>query len=467
MGYRSSWIVATTAFVLGLATQQSALCEDTRLNVLFIAVDDLNDWVGFLGGHPQTKTPNLDRLAEQSMVFENAQCPGVACNPSRAALLSGIAPYRSKMYSNHVEMRSSPLLKDAVMMPRYFSDHGYTSLARGKIFHNATGPGADPQSWDVLSDQKKEKIPVPPNQRTDMTPFKDITIDNKLLFVQKPVIAWKSTLQPKEQTTDYQNAMWAAEWLTDSAEQKTPVPFFLACGIFRPHLPWTVPAEYYARIDLKNTKLPPINEDDFSDIKGGGPSEEYAYAKEHELREEVAWAYLANIAYADDCIGVILDALEKSPYADHTIIVLWSDHGWHVGEKLRYKKSTLWEETARMPLLIKVPGMTPGRTKRPVSLIDLYPTLIELAGLPEKEGLSGRSIVPILKDPEIAWKYPAITSSKSGHSLRTERWRYIKKNNGADELYDHSRDPQEWTNLAVDPKYEAVKNELRQHLPKH
>ncbi|MGJ8642130.1 MAG: sulfatase [Luteolibacter sp.] len=433
------------------------------MNVLMIAVDDLNDWVGFLGGHPQAKTPNLDRLAAQGMVFENAECAAPVCNSSRAALMSGIAPYVSGVYGNTGEMRKSPALKDAVMLPRYFSNHGYTSMVRGKIFHNA---GDDRQSWDILSNHKKDKLSVPKDQLTDMTPFKDLKIDNGLAFRQKPQIAWKGTMQPKELTQDYQNAMWAAQWLTDSAKQKTPIPFFLACGIFRPHLPWTVPAEYYARFDLDSIELPPINDDDFSDLGKGGSTPEYADAIKRNLRKEVVWAYLANIAYADDCIGVILDALEKSHYKDNTVVVLWGDHGWHVGEKLRYKKNTLWEEAARMPFIVKAPGMAPGRSTRPVSLIDIYPTLIELAGIPKKQGLNGRSFVPLIKDPTTEWNYPAITSAGAGnHSLRTERWRYIVRSEGSEELYDHDKDPNEWVNLASNPEYNEVKEQLRKSVP--
>ncbi len=450
---------AITHALASLLLAAAVSAAPQKPNVLFIAIDDLNDWVGFLGGHPQTKTPNLDRLAAQGMVFENAQCAGVACNPSRSALMSGIPPHVSGLYTNHEEMRKNAVLRDAVMIPRYFSDHGYTSLARGKIFHHA---GLDPQSWDIMSDQKKDRIKVPADQLTDMTPYKDIKIDNGLSFVMKPRIEWKSTMQPKELTRDYQNALWAAQWLTDAAEKKIPTPFFLACGIFRPHLPWIVPAEYYARFDLDSIKLPPIKDDDFSDTKGG-PTSEYQEAKEKGLREEVVWAYLANIAYADDCVGVLLDALEKSPYKDNTIVVLWSDHGWHVGEKMRYKKSTLWEETARMPLIVKVPGMAPGRTTRPVNLIDLYPTLIELAGLPQKDGLYGRSFVPVLENPDVEWDHPAVTWSKWGNTLRTERWRYISKKSG-EELYDHANDPNEWTNLAGNAAYAETKAKLKAAL---
>lgn len=445
----SSWVVAP------------AWSANQPMNVLMIAIDDLNDWVGFLGGHPQTQTPNMDRLAAQGLVFENASCSSVCCNPSRSALMSGKNCHTTGLYSNGQHMRENEVLKDAVMIPQYFSKHGYTSLARGKIYHHA---GMDPQSWDILSDQKMDVIAVPKEKQTDMTAYQEMKIDNGLSFVQKPQIAWKSTMQPKELTQDYQNAMWAAQWLTDSADQETPKPFFLACGIFRPHLPWTVPAEYYARFDLDSIELPPINEEDFDDIKGG-PAKEYLEAKEKGLLKEAAWAYLANIAYADDCVGVILDALERSPYKDNTIVVLWSDHGWHVGEKLRYKKSTLWEETARMPLIVKVPGLPVGRSVRPVNLIDLYPTLLDLAGLPEKDGLDGRSFVPVLKNPDVTWDYPGLTCSKWGDSLRSERWRYILRGT-EEELYDHDNDPNEWTNLADHPEYQSVIKKLKKFMPK-
>lgn len=439
---------------------------EKQMNILFIAVDDLNDWVGFLGGHPQAKTPNMDKLASQGMVFENAQCAASVCNPSRAALMSGVAPYASGVYGNGDFMRNSPVLKDWETLPKYLSNHGYTSMARGKIFHHPTGDWADPQSWDLLIEKNNmEQIPV--QKLTDMSPYKKLKISGALGKDSGVPLSWKGTMEPKETTSDYQHALWAAQWLTDSAKEKTPTPFFLACGIFRPHLPWNVPAEYYTRFDLKKTQLPPIKEDDLDDIPGQSPSKEYTYAKENGLREEAAWAYLANCAYADDCVGVVLDALEKSPYRDNTIVVLWGDHGWHLGEKQRYKKFTLWEESARMPLVIKVPGLNPGRTVRPVSLIDLYPTLVELAGVPPKKGLSGRSIVSLLKDPETEWPWPAITTMGQGnHSLRTERWRYIVRKNGSEELYDHDNDPQEWTNLATNPEYAAVKDQLKKFVPK-
>lgn len=461
----------------GLAVTLAApVCRaEQPMNILMIALDDLNDWVGFMDGHPQTLTPNMDRLAAQSMVFENAQCAAPSCNPSRGALMSGIAPHVSGLHSNNQEMRAVPGLKNVVMFPRYLSDHGYTSMVRGKIFHHAD---MDPQTWDIMSNQKKDRFKIPPAQLTDMSPYKHIhekgalfedvvKTDKKGKRKRAGNLFWASTMEPKEMTTDYQNAMWAADWLLDEAEQKTPKPFFLACGIFRPHLPWVVPAEYYAKFDLATIQLPPIKGDDLADTGVSNPSKEYDFAVKHGLRKEAARAYLASINYADECVGVILDALEKSPYKDNTIVVLWGDHGWHLGEKQRYKKFTLWEEAAHMPFIIKVPGLPVGRSKRPVNLLDLYPTLVELAGAPAKEGLSGRSIVPLLKNPDIEWDFPSLTSKGAGNfSLRNERWRYIQRADGFEELYDHETDPQEWTNLADNPEYESVKAAMRAHLPK-
>lgn len=471
------WILSIASALMAisvLAVEQSQ--NDPPMNILMIAVDDLNDWVGFMDGHSQTQTPNMDRLAAESMVFENAQCAAPSCNPSRTALMSGIAPHVSGIYSNIQDMRESPVLKDAIMLPRYFSNHGYTSMVRGKIFHHAD---MDPQTWDIMSNQNKDRLDVPKDQLTDMDPYQHIKADNALFSDTEELkgtktkhrgrsgnLYWRSTMQPKELTKDYQNALWAAKWLTDSADQETPLPFFLACGIFRPHLSWVVPAEYFNRIDLDSIQLPPIKDDDLSDVSGWKPSKEYKHALKHDLRKEAVWAYLASIAYADDCIGVLLDALDKSPYRDNTIIVLWSDHGWHLGEKQRYKKFTLWEEGTHMPFIIKVPGMPAGRSTRPVSLIDLYPTLIDLAGLPSKDGLSGRSIKPLLQDPMIEWDFPALTSlHENDHSLRSERWRYIRYANGTEELYDHKNDPQEWTNQANNPEFKSIKQHLRALLP--
>lgn len=459
-------LVKLSTLVLGVAVTNLSSSfikkpgEEKKLpyNVLFIAIDDLNDWVGFLGGHPQTRTPNMDRLASQGIVFERAYCAAPISNASRAALLTGYRPSSSGIYGNESFMRDSKLLKDAITLPKWLSNNGYYSMVRGKIFHEPNGPWSDPQSWD----------------------FQDSTIGdygktfNKEGFMVNgfplgkvdPNFDWGATNGTLEETSDYLNAKWAANQLSKDYNK----PFFLACGIYKPHLPWFVPKEFYDKFKVEDMILPEVNENDYDDIPSAAlpPSKDYFTVKKYNKQKEPVQAYLACINYADACVGIVLDALAKSKYANNTIIVLWGDHGWHLGEKLRYKKFTLWEEACRMPLIIKVPGMTkPGvRCKSTVNLLDLYPTLTELCSVPGNVNNEGRSIVPLLKDVNKKWDYPTVTTmGQNRHGVRSERWRYIRYQDGSEELYDHSVDSLEWNNLAGNPKYDNIKKELAGIIP--
>jgi len=429
-----------------------------KYNVLFIAIDDLNDWVGFLGGHPQTITPNMDRLAGEGMVFERAYCSAPVSNPSRASLLTGIQPSKSGIYNNNQPFRESPVLKDAITLPRWFSNHGYYSMARGKIFHSPNGPLADPQSWDLLEKTfgGYGETSSEPGKMVNGMPYGSLDAN----------FDWGPTDAKFEETADYLNAKWAAEQLTKDYDK----PFFLACGIFRPHLPWFVPQEFFDKFNPPELILPEINENDYDDIPSSAPkpSKDYFTVKKAGKQQDVIQAYLACINYADACVGTILDALSKSKYANNTIIVLWGDHGWHLGEKLRYKKSTLWDEACRMPLIIKVPGITsPGsRCKATVSLLDIFPTLTELCEIPSNPTNEGRSIVPLLKNPRMRWNYPVITTMGfNRHAIRDERYCYIKYDDGSEELYDHKKDPLEWYNLAKNDKYKKIKKRLEKFVP--
>lgn len=427
-------------------------------NVLFIAIDDLNDWTGFLGGHPQTQTPNMDKLASQGVVFENAYCAASVCNPSRAALMTGFRPSSAGVYGNRDYMRDSEVLKDAITIPQYFSKNGYFTTARGKIFHSANGKWADTISWDVhvnttggYGSAKKEAGFLSngiPTEEAD---------DN---------FDWGPTNAAFEETQDYLTSKWAADQLNQDFEK----PFFIGCGIFRPHLKWHVPQEFFDKFPEKEMILAAVNENDYDDIPSSAlkPDKNYFAAKKYDKQQAAIQAYLACINYADACVGVVLEALAKSKYADNTIVVLWGDHGWHLGEKLRYKKFTLWEEACRMPLIIKVPGLTVAETRcaSPVSLMDLYPTLLELCGLPANQMNEGISIVPLLKDVNTSWNIPALTTmGQNRHTLRNKRWRYTRYQDGAEELYDHETDPMEWTNLANDPQYIHIKNEMAKYFP--
>ena len=435
-----------------------------QYNVLFIAVDDLNDWVGFMDGNQQTQTPHMDNFADKAMVFDNAHCPAPLCSPSRTAVMSGVRPSTSGIYNNSPHFRVSPVLKDILTIPEYFAKHGdYFTSARGKIFHNDTGQLAEKNSWADF----QEMTGITMNNHKNKT--KNMLVNKMPYFNRKQgVLDWGPIDVLFEESSDAQTALWAASELQKNHDR----PFFLACGIYRPHLPWHVPKEYFDKFPIQDILLPNTNANDLDDIpvKGIEMSDgltmkgDYQRIARHEKKREVVQAYLASINYADQCVGLILDALNNSRYKDNTIVILWGDHGWHFGEKLSYRKSKLWEESTRVPLMISVPGITkPGsRSKRAVNLIDIYPTLLDLCDLPFKETNEGRSITSVLKNPNIDWPYPSITTMGYGnHAIRSENWRYIQYEDGTEELYDKRSDPLEWINLASKEQYVDIKQELK------
>jgi arylsulfatase A-like enzyme len=421
-----------------------------------MAIDDLNDWIGCLGGHPDVKTPNLDRLAARGVLFTNAHCSAPACNPSRASLMTGILPSTSGIYHNPDPWRSSPVLKNAVTIPQHFMAHGYSAVGGGKIYH---GGFPDPPSWqDYFPSQQKNKPddPMPPNRPLNGIP-------NTAHFDWGPVDA------PDEEMGDRQVAAWATKQL----QKRHDKPFFLACGFFRPHLPWYVPPKYFDMYPADKVTLPNVNDNDLDDVppigrKMARPEGDHKKVIEHNQWRKAVQAYLASISFTDTCVGRVIDALDASDYADNTIVILWSDHGWHLGEKLHWRKFSLWEEATHNVLMVVAPGVTrPGRRcSRPVTMLDIYPTLIELCNLTPKKELQGKSFLPLLKNPEARWGRPALTThGRENHSLRSERFRYIRYSDGTEELYDHDNDELEWTNLASDPKYAGVKKELVRWLP--
>jgi arylsulfatase A-like enzyme len=448
---------------LSLAQEQAA-----RPNVLFIAVDDLNDWLGCMGGHPQAKTPNLDRLAKSSILFTNAHCAAPACNPSRTAIFTGRSPHRSGVYANGQKMRE--VLPKAELMPKTFARHGYWSAGSGKMLHYFI----DARSWDEYFPKKETEHPFP---RTLYPKKRPVSIPREpWQYVETDWAALDAT--DEEYGGDYLVAKWVGEKLG----QKHNKPFFLACGIYRPHEPWFVPKKYFAPFPLDKIQLPPgYKADDLDDLppegKRRGPNRYFAHIRKHKQWKPAVQGYLASIYFADAMLGRVLDALEKGPNAGNTIVVLWSDHGWHLGEKQHWRKFTLWERATRTPVMFVVPkgisktlaaGTKAGtRVDTPVGLIDLYPTLIDLCGLGENQALEGHSLVPLLANPKAKWNRPALTThGRKNHALRTPRWRYIRYADGGEELYDHNADPNEWINLAGLKKHATVKRELARRLPK-
>ncbi len=450
-------IICSTGCKTNIEVNSETNEDAKKYNILFIAVDDLNDWTGFLGGHPQTQTPNMDKLANQSLVFERAYCAASVCNPSRAAIMSGLKPSTTGVYQNKQKPFDVPIFKNSLMLPQYFSKYGYKTFSKGKIYHT---PNTGNHTWNVWEKNSGSygKKPKVEGYMSNGIPEGEMSAN----------MDWTPTDEDVENTPDYLNAEWAANLLQQDFEN----PFFIACGIFRPHLEWNVPKEFFDKFPLEDIILPSVLETDLNDVTDDSnpqkkPSKEFTTIKKYNKQKEAVQAYLASINYADYCIGNILNALEKSKYKDNTIVVLWGDHGWHLGEKLRYKKFTLWEEACRVPLIVKAPGVTTSgsRTKRTVNLLDLYPTLVDLAGLPENKNTEGHSLVPILKKPNVEWNYPSLTQMGEGrNTIRTEKWRYIRYANNNEELYNHETDSLEWENLANKPEYANIKSDLSKKM---
>ncbi len=467
------------AFILLFAVLTCSAQADDRPNVLFISVDDLNDWVGVLGGHPQVKTPNIDEFARRgSVVFQNAHCPAPICNASRAALLSGFMPSTTGVYNNLQNMRDAALIQQHATLPEYFSKHGYSSLSRGKIFHtHGTANGFDAGQW-AFDQWVNVAANAPVNQEQITSRRRSLIHGQPGLPVQRTTsrgsdITWGPTIGGKEATSDYNTARWAAYQLLFQEHDK---PFFLAVGLSRPHLPFHVPQEFFDLYDPQTFKAPEIREDDLSDILVKGtsrpkhkPNADYLWLKQNGLVDEAARAYAAACSYADACVGLILDALRHSPHSRNTIVVLWSDHGLHLGEKMKFGKATAWQRSTRVPLIIRLPGMTTRQDcSRAVNLVDLFPTPIELCQLPAKPVLDGRSLAPLLKDPTQEWNYPSLTVFGYGDaSVQDERYHYIRYQDETEELYDLQTDPMEWTNLALRMTSEdkRARDRLAQSIP--
>ncbi len=437
-------------------------------NVLFIAIDDLNDWIGCLGGHPQTVTPNLDRLASSGMLFRNAYCPAASCNPSRSAIMSGIPSHRSGLYQNVQKMRE--VMPQAELLPRYFSNHGYWSAGSGKLLHYVI----DPPSWDDYFPDKAKDNPFP---RTFYPEKRPVNLPRAGVWQYVETDWAKLDVTDEEYGGDWLVTQWIGEQLVRQHEK----PFFLACGIYRPHEPWFVPKKYFEPFPLESIQLPPgYKEGDIDDLPRSGQriakNRYFEHIQKHQQWKQGIQAYLASIHYADAMLGRVLDKLESSPVRDDTIVMLWSDHGWHLGEKEHWQKFTGWRVCARVPLLIRVPQGSPGLVQgtspgsvcnRPVSLVDLFGTLTELCGLPSKADIFSRSLVPLLQDPTIDWPHATITQldHPENYAISTERWRYIHYVGGEEELYDIEIDPYEWTNLATDPEHADRLGKIRSLAP--
>ena len=433
---------------------------DQRPNVLLIAVDDLNDWPRMMGVRSDARTPHMDRLASRGTLFSRAYAQAALCGPSRASVMTGLLPSTLEM---HGHVSDQAVIKRArefgvPALHTYFRKHGYETLAVGKIFHQHVPKGSVDQSGG----------------RGSFGPVK------RFVWHQLGTSTdWGAWPEADAETEDAKSAAWAIERLNEPREQ----PFFLMVGFLRPHVPWYVPQKWFDLYpDPDRLKLPPYDPDDWEDIPFAArrtsvfhPAPTTEWASEFNHWRDIIHAYLASVSFVDDQIGKVLQALAASPYADNTLVVLWSDHGYHLGEKGLFQKMTLWERSAHVPLVVAGPGIEPGISRRVVSLVDIYPTLLELARLPPVERLEGRSLVPLIREPGRPWDFPAYTFESAGDAaIQTERYRLIRYADGSLELYDHHTDPHERNNLAapsiqparLPPSAQPLKEALEKEIPR-
>jgi iduronate 2-sulfatase len=436
--------------------------QKAKYNVLFIAVDDLNTDLGAYG-NTFVKSPNIDRLARRGVKFDRAYTQFPLCSPSRSSLLTGQRPDVTKIYELQTHFRQN--LPDIVTLPQLFKNNKYYSARVGKIYHYGV-PGQigtdgldDPISWD-------HKVNPKGRDKTEEALVKNLTPDRGL----GSALAWRATEGTDEEQTDGMVATEAIKLLGEHKDE----PFFLAVGFYRPHSPYVAPQKYFDQYPLANIPLPKEIPGDLDDIPEAAIfTKPPHWGLDEAQRREALRAYYATISFMDAQVGRVLDALDKLKLTDKTIIVLWSDHGYNVGQHGQWMKQSLFENSARVPLIISAPGQSKGKSSgRTVELVDIYPTLAELCGLDPGQKLQGESLAPLLKNPAARWTKPAYTQVRRGQifgrSVRTERFRYTEWDGGKAgvELYDHEKDPNEFTNLAKDPNYVITVGELSALLKK-
>jgi uncharacterized sulfatase len=440
-----------------LAARLAALAQrKPPFNVLLIAVDDLNTRIGCYGD-PVVKTPNIDRLARRGVRFDHAYCNYPLCNPTRTSLLSGRRPEVTRIYDNNTPPRT--YLGDVVFLPEYYKAQGYFTARVGKIAH---GRYEDAVKWDI----SESVAGIPLGWKGGKVPDEDSTKEGQ----GEGKLSWTPTNRPDEKEPDGATARRIAQLITEHKDK----PFFIGCGFHKPHLPWIAPRKYFDMYQVEQIQLPRTPADDRDDIPPLALTRTRGDSEMTDLeRRRAILAYHAATTFMDAQLGVVLDTVDRHKLWDNTVVLLFGDHGWHLYDHLQlWRKMTVFEQAAHAPLIVHAPGKKQDTAcPRLVEFVDIYPTLTELCGLPQAPGMQGKSFVPLLSDPQQAWKkaaYTMVSRGKRGfgRSVRTERYRYTEWNDGKDgvELYDHEVDVNEWTNLAGNAKAAGVQKEMQQLL---
>lgn len=518
----------TTLMACGLVLQAGFAFADDRPNVLFISLDDMNDWIGCYGGHPDAKTPNIDQLAKRGVLFTNAHCVSPICGPSRASVLTGMRPETTGVYHNRGKY--TDYVPDAVTFPEHFRANGYRALAAGKVNHDLGDP--DPKLWNENGpDCGALGTPFIGNELDTLKPRETLAINRGgvevtlpanggLSWIDRPNNKWNSfDWAPLDVSEDEFPDGKIANWAVEQLSKKHSKPLLLAAGFYKPHQPFFAPRKYFEMYNRDKVRLPKTIRDDLSDVSPSGrylATQPWTSATHKTVVQHAAWrdavhAYLATVSFVDALVGEIVTGLDNGPHADNTWIVLWSDHGWSLGEKQHWGKHVPWTECVRVPLIIVPPRNFRSRSRKTsdegentrslatpatfkpgsrcdarVSLLDLYPTLNDIAGLPSpvrrtsqfveedaSDGLGspsyrleGRSLLPLIANPDAEWNEAVVSTIGRGtHSVATDRWRYIRYFDGSEELYDLRSDTEEWTNIASRPEYNDTKHRLATHIP--
>lgn len=473
---------------IAFSCQQTGKRQKIKPNVLFIAVDDMADWAGCMEGHPDAITPNIDKLASHGLLFTNAHCASPICGPSRASVLTGLRPESSQVYHN--QGTYIDYVPEVVALPEYFRMNGYHVMGAGKINHSHTkvvdknwdeyGPGTGivgtPFTDHELSTESMDPTITVKRDNWEVTlPM------NGISTIDRPYNRW-STFDwgPLPITDDEMPDGQIANWAVDQLDKDYDKPFFLAVGFYKPHQPLFAPQKYFDLYKDIEIHLPPTIPGDLDDLSQ--TARDYALLPwtsgchktvvDHDQWEEGILGYLATLSFVDAQVGKVLDALENSGHRKNTIIVLWSDHGWHLGEKEHWGKHTPWMRSTHVPLIFRIPVMNsenPGQAgetcDEPVNLLDLYPTLVDLCKLPKKASLDGKSLTPLLTDPDKEWEEATITTlGRGSHAINTKQWKYIHYFEGSEELYNLAEDPEEWHNLAADPETQTLRNLLKEYI---
>ncbi|MCR9197709.1 MAG: sulfatase [Planctomycetaceae bacterium] len=462
-------LIFSLTILAALAPRSLPADKQARPNVLFIAIDDLNDYALGLNAEFRAATPHMERLARRGTLFTNAHCAAPACNPSRVSVITGVSPSTSGVYINRDDWRENARLKSVTTLPQHMRNHGYRVIGGGKLYHaaNLSQQGLegylDPRPWHEYFPSTTRQLPdafIPSgHSRNGSNRFYGGRFD------------WDALDISDAEMGDGQVVAWAERQLSKAHDAR----LFLSVGIYRPHIPWYTPARWFDKTPRDQIKLPEDPRRDVQDVPetavDSTKQQWHQWLADNGKWKDATHAYLASVRFADAMVGRLIAALDASPLADNTIIVLWSDHGYHLGHKQHWEKRVLWEQATHVPLIVvdsRIPASANQRCNTPVSLLDLYPTLCDLCSLDRPAHLEGESLKPWLQSADRASRRAVVTTYQfNNHSIRSRHWRYIRYADGSEELYDHRIDPGERRNVAARSASADVIRRLAAFLPEY